>query len=267
MAQVDRAALTGTITDQHGKVLPETLITIRQEETGLERSTVSSNDGRYAIPELPVGRYTVTIAHQGFESNRYAGLPATSGHTSTLNATLRAAAAGVEQVHVSAAVVDEDRTAGTLGAHIEREQIDELPLNGRNWATLTALAPGAIDTGGSNQRTTRIAGRGLDDNNFTYDGVDATNIVNQAQQPFVRLAIPTDSIQKFHVSTALFTAESGSTPGGQISVVSGSGSNQIHGSLFDFVRNGALDARGPIDMLNSIKPAFALNQFGGSLAG
>ena len=122
----------------------------------------------------------------------------------------------------------------------------ELPLNGRNWSTLTALVPGAVDTGGSNQRSIRFAGRGLDDNNFTYDGIDATNIVNQAQQTFVRLAIPTDAIEEFHIDTMLFTAENGSTPGGQVDVASKSGSNTPHGGLFEFLRNDIFDAREPI---------------------
>jgi hypothetical protein len=145
--------------------------------------------------------------------------------------------------------------------------VRDLPLNGRNWSTLTALAPGAVDTGGSNQRSIRFAGRGLDDNNFTFDGIDATNIVNQAQQPFVRLAIPTDAIEEFRIDTMLFTAENGSTPGGQVAVVSKSGSNTLHGSTFEFLRNDIFDAREPIDTLNPSKPPFRLNQFGGSVSG
>jgi hypothetical protein len=78
------------------------------------------------------------------------------------------------------------RTSNALGCPIEQVQADELPLNGRNWATLTALVPGAVDTGGSNQRSVRFAGRGRDDDNFTYDGIDATNIMNQGQQVYVR---------------------------------------------------------------------------------
>ena len=81
------------------------------------------------------------------------------------------------------------------------DQADELPLNGRNWSELTAFVPGAIDTGGNNQRSVRFAGRGLDDSNFTYDGVDATNIVNQTQRAWVRLAIPLDAISEFRVDT------------------------------------------------------------------
>jgi hypothetical protein len=97
--------------------------------------------------------------------------------------------------------------------------VRDLPLNGRNWSTLTALAPGAVDTGRSNQRSIRFAGRGLDDNNFTFDGIGATNFVNQAQQSYVRLAIPTDAIQEFRIDTMLFIAENGSTPDGQADVV------------------------------------------------
>ena len=117
-----------------------------------------------------------------------------------------------------------------------------MPLNGRNWATLTALVPGAVDTGGSNQRSVRFAGRGRDDDNFTYDGIDATNIVNQPQQPYVRLAIPLDTIQEFRVDSMLAPAEGGVTGGPQLAVTSPSGTNQWHGNAFEFFRNNAFNA-------------------------
>ena len=157
-----------------------------------------------------------------------------------------------------------DQTTDSLSSRTESKQVDYLPLNGRNWSTLTALAPGVVDNGGSNQRSIRFGGRGLDDNNFTYDGIDATNIVNQAQQPFVRVAIPTEAIQEFRVDTMLFTAENGSTPGGQVAVASRSGSDTLHGSVFEFLRNDIFDAREPI---LSTRLPFRLNQFGGSIGG
>ena len=107
------------------------------------------------------------------------------GRTRTLDARLQVAG-GEEQVEVSPASVLMDHNTSAVTGLIEREQADELPLNGRDWSALTAFVPGAIDTGGSNQRTVRFAGRGLDDSNFTYDGVDATNIVNQTQRQWVR---------------------------------------------------------------------------------
>jgi hypothetical protein len=265
LPQVDRAGLNGTVTDPSGRMLPKVRVTALLDATGLRREAVSSQNGFYDIPELPVGTYTITFDHEGFEPLSIGNVIQAVGETRTLNVTLRVAGTS-EQVDVSGSAVELDQTANSLGARIEREQIETLPLNGRNWATLTALVPGAIDAGGSNQRTIRFAGRGLDDNNFTSDGIDATNIVNQAQQPFVRLAIPTDTIQEFRIESMLFTAESGSTPGGQVAVATASGSNQLHGDVFEFLRNDVFDARNPFDR-NPEKPPFRLNQFGASVGG
>jgi hypothetical protein len=151
---------------------------------------------------------------------------------------------------------------------IERAQANELPLNGRNWSALTAFIPGAIDTGGSNQRTIRFAGRGLDDSNFTYDGVDATNIVNQTQRQWVRLAIPLDAIAEFRVDSLMATAEEGSTGGAQLDVTSPSGTNRFHGRLFEYLRNDFFDAPLPEWASNGeAQQPLRLNQFGGSLGG
>jgi hypothetical protein len=263
LAQVDRAGLEGTVRDGGGKRIPGAHVEAIQTTTGLHRETVSSPNGTYDIPELPVGFYRVTCTANGFRQSVVENLEQTVGHTRMLDFTL-AIGEVMQQVSVSGRSSQLDETNDTLGDRTEPEQVKELPLNGRNWSTLTALVPGAVDTGGSNQRSIRFAGRGLDDNNFTYDGIDATNIVNQAQQGFVRLAIPTDAIQEFRIDTMLFTAENGSTPGGQIDVVSKSGTNTLHGGLFEFVRNDIFDAREPI--LPTRLP-FRLNEFGGGLGG
>lgn len=265
LAQVDRAGLNGTVTDPAGRVLPGVRIVALQDSTGLKRATVSASNGVYDIAELPVGVYTVIFDHAGFQQLRLNNVVQTVGHTRTLNVFLKVAGIA-ESVDVQGASLELNQTSDSLSARLERKQVQDLPLNGRNWATLTALAPGAIDAGGSNQRTIRFAGRGLDDNNFTFDGIDATNIVNQAQQPFVRLAIPTDSIQEFRVESMLFAAESGSTPGGQIAVTSASGANRFHGDAFEFLRNNVFDARNPFDH-NAQQPPFRLNQFGGGIGG
>lgn len=265
-AQVDRASFNGTVHDSSGRVVAHARIVAVQLSTGMQRVAESSAEGSYDMPNLPVGVYSVSFIGEGFEQVSLENVVARAGLVTTLDAHLRPAGV-VEHLEVSGQTTQLNEASDSLGARMERKQVQELPLNGRNWATLTALVPGAVDTGGSNQRTIRFAGRGLDDNNFTYDGIDATNIVNQAQQPFVRLAIPTDTIQEFHIESMLFTAESGSTPGGQVAVVSGAGTNQVHGSFFEFLRNDVFDAREPIDLLNPHKPAFRLNQFGGSLGG
>ena len=266
LAQVDRSALNGTVTDPSGRVLPGAEVVAVQDATGLRRTTVSSGGGTYEIPELPVGLYTVTFRHDGFQPLTFANVVQELSSTRTLNASLKVGAAK-EQVEVPWNQPPLDQTTNSLGVVIESEQVEELPLNGRNWATSTTLVPAAIDTGGSNQRSVRFAGRGPDDNNFTYDGIDATNVINQAQQPYVRLAIPLGTIEEFRVDPLLATAEEGAAGGGQLAVTSSSGTNAFHGGVFEFLRNNVFDARQPIDNLNPEQPPFQLNQFGGTFGG
>ena len=119
-------------------------------------------------------------------------------------------------------LVQLDKVDATTGAAIEQAQVSNLPINGRNWATLTALAPGAIDNGAGDQRNYLFSpGHGLDDNNLTLDGVDATAIYNQEQREYMRLNIPLESINEFQVQSQNFGADAQSgTAGGQVSVVS-----------------------------------------------
>jgi len=265
-AQVDRGGLTGTVKDSSGLVVPGATIDVTQTATSLRRSAVTSHSGTYDVPELPVGRYTVAISGQGLQTVTVEDLLISLQHTTVLNVILQASGT-TEHIEVTENDGQLDENSNALGARIERKQASELLLNGRNWATLTMLAPLAVDTNygnSSNQRSIRVAGRGRDDNNFTYDGVDATNIINQAQQPYVRLAIPLDTIQEFRVVSMLATPETGATAGAQMTVTSASGTNQFHGDVFDFVRNDALDARSFID---PTKRQFHLNQFGASAGG
>jgi Carboxypeptidase regulatory-like domain/TonB dependent receptor len=264
-AQVDRAGLMGTVTDSSGRVLPQTRISAVQNSTDLRRASTSSSDGRYDIPELPVGVYTITFEHDGFKAVTFIDVEEVIGRTRTLDVTLQVSG-GEERVEVPSSSVLMDRNTSAVTGLIEKEQADELPLNGRNWASLTAYVPGAIDTGGSNQRTIRFAGRGLDDSNWTYDGVDATNVVNQTQRPWVRLAIPLDAIQEFRVDTLLASAEEGGTGGPQLDVTSPSGTNSFHGRLFEFFRNNVFDAPVPVPTGVTQQP-LRLNQFGGAFGG
>jgi hypothetical protein len=265
-AQIDRSGLTGVVRDSSGQVLPQTHITVVQSATQLRRETVSSANGSYDIPELPVGVYTVTFEHASFKPLTFVEVKQGIGQTRTLNATLHVEGRE-ERVQVSTSSEQMDRSSAELGTRIEKVQAEKLPLNGRNWATLTALAPGAIDTGGSNQRSIRFAGRGRDDDNFTLDGVDATNVINQAQQPYVRLSIPLDTIQEFRIDSMLGTAEAAGTGGPQMAVTSPSGTNRWHGSVFEFLRNDIFDAQQPVPVAATSKPPLRLNQFGGSLGG
>jgi Carboxypeptidase regulatory-like domain/TonB dependent receptor len=268
LAQVDRAGLNGTVTDPSGRVLPQSHITAVDNATGLRRETTSSSIGTYDIPELPVGVYTIKFEHDGFKALTFVDVEEVVGRTRTLDVTLQVSGRD-ERVEVPASSVLMDRNTSAVTGLIEREQADELPLNGRDWSQLTAFIPGAIDTGGSNQRSVRFSGRGLDDSNFTYDGVDATNIVNQTQRTWVRLAIPLDAISEFRVDSLMATAEEGATGGAQLDVTSPSGTNRFHGRLFEYLRNSVLDAPEPAWTSNNEaqQQPLRLNQFGGSLGG
>ncbi len=266
-AQVDRSSVTGTVTDSSGGLLGQTRIDVVENSTQLRREVVSDDSGRYDIPELPVGNYTITLNHPGFRPLTFTDVQQVVGRTRTLDATMLVSG-GEERVEVSASSELIDRNTSTITGLIERKQADELPLNGRNWASLTAFVPGAIDTGGSNQRSIRFAGRGLDDSNFTYDGVDSTNIANQTQRAWARLAIPLDAIAEFRVDTLMATAEEGASGGAQLAVISPSGTDRFHGRLFEYLRNDAFDAPEPSWASNGeSQQPLRLNQFGGSLGG
>ncbi len=207
----------------------------------------------------------VQFLKPGFATFTVEGVEQTVGQTRTLNARLELPH-GKEQTTVNESFVQLDKVDATVGAAIEQAQVNDLPINGRNWATLTSLAPGAIDNGAGDQRTIRFAGHGLDDNNLTLDGVDATPVYNQEQREYMRLNIPLNSIEEFQVQSQNFGADSQSgTAGGQVSVVSPSGTNYWHGEVFNYFRNNALDARSPFD--GASPDPFLLNQFGGALGG
>lgn len=265
LCQVAFASLGGTISDPQGAGIPQAHVRVLQTATGLIRDVSTSRQGTYAVVSLPPGSYTISIDKQGFAPCRAEGVKLVVGHSATLNAQLNLATLAAERTTVNEALIQLDTTSAVVGAPIERTQIEQLPLNGRNWASLTALTPGAIDNGPSDQRTIRFVGHGLDDNEVLFDGVDDSGILNQAQKEYVRLSIPLDSISEFQVKAQNFSADLGMTAGGQVLVASPSGSNAFHGSVFDYFRNNVFDARSPFD---GPSPApFLLNQFGGSVSG
>jgi hypothetical protein len=264
-AQTERTYLTGAVTDPQGNRVPQVKVIAVEPTTGLKRETETTSQGTYQLADLPPGVFTVQFSKEGFATYQANNLRQVVGQTGTLNITL-GLGTKKEQVTVSESVFQLDKVDATIGGEVDHLQVDELPINGRNWATLTSLVPGAIDNGGGDQRTIRFAGHGLDDNNLTLDGVDATAVFNQMQREYVRLTIPLDSIAEFDVKSQTFGADvEGGTAGGQVAVVSPSGTNTFHGDLFDYFRNDALEARTPF---NGPSPnPFLLNQFGAGVGG
>ena len=170
-----------------------------------------------------------------------------------------------QSVQVSASSELLNRSNAEIDGVIEAPQIRDIPLNGRNWATLMTLAPGAINSGGGSQRDIRFDGHSLDDSNFTFDGIDTSGIQEQTQKAETRLNISLDSISEFRVAISVYTAENGSAGGAQVNVESKAGSNEFHGSLFEYLRNSALDSPGAFD--GGVVPPFRLNQFGAGAGG
>jgi hypothetical protein len=263
-AQVDRATLSGTISDGSGATISEAKVVVESSVTGYRRETFSSAEGTYHVSGLPVGSYSVSISRTGFNATTIEQVLLAVGQSRTLDAQLTVGNLATA-VDVLAQVTPLDQTSAEIGSVIAEQQIRNIPLNGRHWASLMMLAPGAVNVGEGNQNSIRFFGRPRDDNNWTFDGVDATGIKDPRQEGNLRLVISTDSIAEFRVNSLPFTAEGGVGGGAQINLVSKTGTNSVHGSAYEFVRNSKLDARRPFDGANP--PPFRLNQFGGSLGG
>lgn len=260
----DRTAISGTVTDPSGAVVPGVNVELKSPATGLLRETVTAATGIYEFPALSIGSYNIIMSKSGFKPFEVDNVDLLYGQVRTVDAALQIGAT-TDAIQVTATSELLNRTSAEVGQVIESEQISEIPVSGRNWASLMLLAPGAINYGDGAQRAIRFNGHSLDDSNFTFDGVDTSGVQEQTQKADTRLNIALESIAEFRVSDAVYTAESGAAGGAQVNVVSKSGSNEFHGTTFYAVRNDALDARSPFD--GSTLPSFTLNQFGASFGG
>ncbi len=265
-AQIDRAQINGTVTDSSGAVVPGATVDLLEQGTGATRHVVSGSQGSFVLPSLPIGRYSLTVEKAGFTELRIGPVELNAGVTRTMNARLRVASATqTVEVEGDRSVENLDKNDATFGGTIHSVQVSKLPLNGRNIATLELLAPGAIDSGNGQQSSIRFAGQGIDDNNYRFDGVDAAGGIRQALKSGLRLQFSTEAVAEFKVAAGTYTADTGGSAGAQIGLVSKSGTNSFHGSIFDYLRNSYFDALSPIQ--SRYHPNFHLNQFGGNLGG
>src|SRR5215471_3572624 len=262
--QADRAAVTGTISDPTQLVLPNALVSVVYPETGLRRETQSSASGTFHIGGLPIGECYVEVRTAGFQTVQTKPFVLTVGETRTLDVTLEIAPT-IESVEVQAVAETLTRSEASIQSVTSSAQLDQLPVNGRNWQSLMALAPGAVDGANGSNTSVRFFATSGDDTNYRVDGVDATSIRNQNMRLNSRLLMSEDAIAEFRVNSGLFTAESGGSGGGQVEVVTKSGSNSFHGSAFEYARDATFDARSPFDP--KTLPPFQLHQFGASAGG
>ncbi len=265
--QIDRTELNGTVTDSSGALIAGTAVTVTQEGTNQVRNVQTDAHGQFVVSSLPIGRFSIVFSREGFQEMRVADVDLHSGDVRTVNAKLAIGAItetiGVEADREGAQL---NKSDATLGGTIQSVQIAKIPLNGRNITNLELLAPGAIDSGSGAQSSIRFAGNGTDDNNFRLDGVDASGVFHASLKSALRLQFSTEAVAEFKVDSGAYTADTGGSAGGQVSLISKTGTNAFHGSVFDYLRNNYFDARGPIKSAKKI-PVFQLNQFGGSLGG
>lgn len=278
-AQLPTATILGVVRDGTGAVIPDTTLTARNVETGQTRTTVSASDGSYRFSAMPVGNYEVQVQQAGFQTAVQTGLRLTVGQEAVVNFTLQVGA--VEQrVEVSAEAPLVNTTTSSLGGLVDEQKVADLPLNGRNYVDLALLQTGVqkshIATGGGSIDGVRFSSNGapLTSNNSTLDGAR----LNSFSSSTVATAasgntLGVEGIQEFRVVTNALRAEYGMAMGSQIMIVSKTGTNSFHGSLFEYHRNDNLDARNFFDygMDDEVDPKrvppFVRNQFGGALGG
>jgi len=264
MADTDRATISGIVIDPSGAAVSDAGVTVNYPNTGYTRALVTARDGSYTVATLPPGILILTIEKSGFRTVKYNNVNLAAGQVLKLDVKLEIATAA-QTIDVRGEPAALNETSAEIGSVTSSEQIANLPLNGRSWQTLLALTPGAINQGTGVAGQIRFTGHGVDDNNFQLDGIDATGVRNQVPRGDLRLAISLESISEVRVRSAEYTAESGDTNGVQVDIISRTGSNNLHGSLFEYFRNDALDTRGPFDP--TTVPPFHLNQFGANLGG
>jgi hypothetical protein len=269
-AQVNSTgAIQGVVMDKSGAVVPNAEVRVNSTDTGLTRTVRSSDSGLFRFDLLPSGRYSVRVTMPGFAVQTYENVGVAVDQTTPLEVSL-APSTQSEMVTVESSgtpLVDTEKTDVSLP--ITTRQIEDLPLNGRDFANLAFLAPGAkpVDSYDPTKNRTSVfavngsSGRNI---NVTVNGID--NKDNTVGGPVMQL--PLEAIQEFNISTQRFSAANGRSEGAAISVITKSGTNQFHGTLYFFDRNEALNANDAISEANGQqKPPYSRQQFGGAIGG
>lgn len=265
-AQSVRGTILGTVIDASGAAIKGSRVTVLHSATGLTRAELTSAAGEYTIPQLPVGNYVLTVEHPGFKRTEISKLELRVDDKLRVDVTLSlgqtSETISVEEI---APVINTD--SSTVGNVVDNKKVTELPLNGRNFLQLNLLAPGANQGVKGSQNQTQggaisMNGAREQSNNFLLDGMDNNDLaINQ-----YAVAISTEAIQEFKVQGSTYSAEFGRSPGAQVNVATKAGTNAIHGVLYEYLRNGRLDAKNFFDRPGP-RPGFKRNQFGASIGG
>jgi hypothetical protein len=267
------ATLNGVVRDSSGAVIPQATVTLHNTDTGTDRDSLSNDSGLYVFVSVPPGEYVLKVTKNGFTSATH-GLHVLVNEASTQDVTLRVGSTQ-ESVTVEASAVNLETANATLGAVIESKQVLDLPLNGRNFTQLLALTPGvapvsvAQNSGGAQAAPLgsfvfpAVSGQSNRSNYFLLDGIDNTD------QVFTTYAVAPilDDIQEFKVQSHSDEAQFGGVLGGIVNVVSKSGTNNFHGTAWEFLRNTVMDAKNPLKGSAGGASKLVQNQFGVNFGG
>ena len=275
-AQVS-ANLSGRVTDPSGAAVPSASVTATDIDTGTSRTTLTNQSGQYELFELPIGHYEVHARKDGFAERIRTGISLVVGQDATADLTLQVGQVQ-QQVTVAENVPIVNASTQDISGLVGEQADTDLPLNGRSYDLLLTLNPGIVNftsekTGGigvSNSTTGNnfaVSGNRPQQNLFLLNGVEFTGAAENNMQPGgpSQQLLGVDAVREFNVLRDTYGAEYGKRPGAQVIIVTQSGTNQLHGSVYEFLRNNALDARNYFDQGSA--PPFQRNQFGAALGG
>jgi hypothetical protein len=267
-AQTATGQITGTVKDTSGAVVPGATVTVHSDLTGLTRTATTNASGDYSFPLLPTGVYSVSAELSGFSVAKQSAIRLNVDQVARIDLTL-AVGAATETVEVQARTAMIETSTATVGQVVTEKQITDLPLNGRNFLSLLFLGAGAVETDGEQGSMRQGAGSAISlmgarptSNNFMIDGTSITDTA--LGTPAVILSV--DAMEEFKEQTKTYSAEYGFSAN-QVNLVSKSGTNQYHGSLFYFGRNEGLDAKNFFDSPTAPKPTLDQKIFGGTISG
>jgi len=272
-AEIGGAALNGAVTDQSGAAVPNAKVTATSQQTGLSRSTITNDSGLYSFPQLPVGTYDLSVEASGFKLSKNTGIGLTVGAVATVNVALQVGGTQ-ETVTVNAETPVVETTRSQTSTTVTTEQVADLPINGRNFLDFTILTPG-VTRDPTRSGDLSFGGQRGTANSLLVDGSDANNVffgqstgrAGTGRNPY---SFSQDAVQEFQVNTNDYAAEIGRAGGGVINVITKSGTNQFHGTGFEFFRDKALNANSwENNRAIPFRPkrAYHFNQFGGNIGG
>ena len=273
VAQLTRGTISGTVTDQSGAAVPGAAITITNTDTGSVRQSETGATGRYEAPNLPVGNYDVSAQLTGFQTSVRAGIGLSVGRTALVDIVLQVGEVA-QAVTVTGEATFVETTSATVSQLVEQQKVEDLPLNNRDLTELSFLQPGVLRIpqrqgqsafSGMGQKIS-VAGSRATQNIFMLDGVAAGDLSGNVQGASGSY-IGAETVKEFQIITNNYSAEYKSQAGAIISAVTKSGTNTLHGSLFETLRNDNFDAAKWEDNAFGEKPEFKRNQFGGSIGG